>query len=63
MLVARGAEYPRFVDMDVQRVGEKDYPVQGILPRGCKICTPLNTIRTTAARQFYEATLCVRLLE
>ena len=50
MLVARGAEYPQFVDVDVQHVGEEDYPVQGILPRGCEIRTPLNAIRTAAAR-------------
>ena len=24
--------------MDVQHVGEEDYPVQGILPQSCEIC-------------------------
>ena len=60
MLVAWGAKYPQFVDVDVQHVGEEDYPVQGILPRGCEIGTPLNTICTAMAHQSYEVTLCVR---
>ena len=60
MLVAWGAEYPRFADVDVQHVGEEDYPVQGILPQGCEIRTPLNAIHTAVAHQSYEATLCVR---